>query len=145
MNDRAFLDTNILVYAYDTHEPEKQMMAQAILAEGIKKENLVLSVQVLGEFFNVVTRHIKSPMSPDEAQDVIKTISLLPVQDIDLNMVNRAIDTHRIYQISYWDSLIVAAAERMDCTTILSEDLNDGQMYHDILIRNPLKSALQDV
>jgi predicted nucleic acid-binding protein len=140
MNDRAFLDTNILVYAYDTHETEKQMIAQAILAEGIEKENLVLSVQVLGEFFNVVTKHIKSPMSPDEAQDVIKTIGHLPVQDIDLSMVNRAIDIHRTYQISYWDSLIVAAAERTNCSTILSEDLNEGQMYHGILIRNPLRT-----
>jgi len=52
-------------------------------------------------------------------------------------MVNRAIETHKRYQISYWDSLIVSAAERAGCTMIYSEDLNDGQIYHNIQVRNP--------
>lgn len=137
MNDKAFLDTNILVYAYDEYDPQKQKKAQALLTDGIGQENVVLSVQVLGEFFNVVTRHITQPMSPDEAQDIIATLSILSIQDIDLTMVNRAIDTHKMYQISYWDSLIVAAAERAECKSILSEDLNDGQTYHGIQVSNP--------
>jgi predicted nucleic acid-binding protein len=69
-------------------------------------------VQVLGEFFNVVTRNIPQPMTPSEAKEIIGTISILPVQEIDLTMVNRAIDTHKMYQISYWDALIVSAAEQ---------------------------------
>jgi predicted nucleic acid-binding protein len=69
-------------------------------------------VQVLGEFFNVVTRNIPQPMTPSEVKEIISTISILPVQEIDLTMVNRAIDTHKIYQISYWDALIVSAAEQ---------------------------------
>jgi predicted nucleic acid-binding protein len=55
-------------------------------------------------------------------------------------MVNRAIDTHKMYQISYWDSLIIAAAERAECKSILSEDLNDGQTYHGIQVSNPFKA-----
>ncbi len=137
MSDRVFLDTNILVYAYDQHEPQKQKKAQGLLTDGIKQENLFLSVQVLGEFFNVVTRHIPQPMSSDDAQKIISTISILPVQDIDLTMVNQAIETHKRYQISYWDSLIVSAAERAGCTMILSEDLSDGQTYYNIVVRNP--------
>lgn len=139
MNDRAFLDTNILVYAYDQHEPRKQDKAQELLTNGIEQENLVLSVQVLGEFFNVVTRHISQPLTPDEAREIIAAVSVLPVQEIDLAMVNRAIDTHKMYQIPYWDALIISAAERAGCKTILSEDLNDGQMIHDILVHNPFK------
>jgi predicted nucleic acid-binding protein len=104
MSDRTFLDTNILVYAYDQHEPQKQRKAQKLIIDGIEKENLLLSVQVLGEFFNVVTRHIPQPMTPDEAHEIITTISILPVQEIDLAMVNRAIDTHKTYQISYLES-----------------------------------------
>jgi predicted nucleic acid-binding protein len=69
-------------------------------------------VQVLGEFFNVVTRNIPQPMTPSEVKEIISTISILPVQEIDLTMVNRAIDTHKMYQISYWDALIVSAAEQ---------------------------------
>jgi predicted nucleic acid-binding protein len=71
MNDKAFLDTNILVYAYDQYDPQKQKKAQSLLTDGMEQENIVLSVQVLGEFFNVVTRHIRQPMSPDEAQEII--------------------------------------------------------------------------
>ncbi len=142
MSDRAFLDTNILVYAYDQHEPHKQRKAQELITDGIEKENLLLSVQVLGEFFNVVTRHIPQPMTPDEAQEIIATISILPVQEIDLAMVNRAIDTHKTYRISYWDALIVTAAERAGCTLILSEDLSDGQAYHNMVVRNPFTEEL---
>jgi predicted nucleic acid-binding protein len=137
MTDKAFIDTNILVYAYDKHEPEKQERAQGLLNDGIVLEDAVLSVQVLGEFFNVVTRNIRHPMSPDEAQEIIEMLSILPVQEIDLAMVNRAIETHKRYQISYWDSLIVSAAERAGCTMIYSEDLNDGQIYHNIQVCNP--------
>jgi predicted nucleic acid-binding protein len=128
MRDRLFLDTNILVYAYDKHEPQKQRKAQELLTNGIEQENLFLSVQVLGEFFNVVTRHIPQPMTPDEAKEI---------KEIDLTVVNRAIDTHKAYQISYWDALIVSAAERAGCMMILSEDLSDGQTYHKILVSNP--------
>jgi predicted nucleic acid-binding protein len=139
MKDKSFLDTNILVYAYDRHDHRKQKTAQALLTEGIEKEKAVLSVQVLGEFFNVVTRFIKEPMTPDEAKGAVFLFSHLPVQDIDLDLVNRAIDTHKMYRISYWDALIVAAAERAQCKLILSEDLSDGQTYHGVIVSNPFK------
>ncbi|MBW1961295.1 MAG: PIN domain-containing protein [Deltaproteobacteria bacterium] len=137
MSDRLFLDTNILVYAYDKHETRKQKKAQKLLTDGIEQENLFISVQVLGEFFNVVTRHIPQPMTDDEAREIITTLSILPVMEIDLRMVIRAIDTHKAYQISYWDALIVSAAELAGCKMILSEDLNDSQAYHKILVSNP--------
>jgi predicted nucleic acid-binding protein len=139
MKDRVFLDTNILVYAYDRHDPRKQGIAQSILVDGTDNESAALSVQVLGEFFNVVTRQIKKPMSSDEAKEAIELFSTLFIQEIDLAMVERAIDTHKIYRISYWDALIVSAAERAGCQRILSEDLNDGQLFHSILISNPFK------
>jgi predicted nucleic acid-binding protein len=139
MRDRAFFDTNVLVYAYDKHEPEKQKKAQELLIDAIVQENAVLSVQVLSEFFNAMTRHIKSPMTADEAQSIIATFSVLPVETIDLAMVYRAIDTHKLYRISYWDSLIVAAAERAECKKILTEDLSDGQAYHGIVVSNPFR------
>ena len=140
MRDRFFLDTNILVYAYDNHDPQKQDKAQQLLTSGIEQENLVLSVQVMGEFFNAATRHIPEPLTPDEVGEIINTLSILPIQEVDLAMVNRAIDTHKKYQISYWDSLIVSAAERAKCTEIISEDLSDGQSYNGIRVRNPFKN-----
>jgi len=140
MDYRELLEKyNLLLYVYDQHDPQKQTKAQGLLTDGIKQENLFLSVQVLGAFFSVVTRHIPQPMSPGEAREIIDTLSILPVQDIDMTMVKRAIDTHEMYQISYWDSLIVSAAERAGCRIILSEDLSDGQTYHHIRVSNPFK------
>ncbi len=139
MTDKSFLDTNILVCAYDLGDSRKQEKAQLILTDGIERDNLVLSVQVFGEFFNVVTRKIKIPMTPDEALSVISALEILPVVDIDLTMVKRAIDIQGAYEMSYWDSLIIAAAERAECKEVISEDLNDGQVYHGIPVRNPFK------
>jgi predicted nucleic acid-binding protein len=140
MSDKVFLDTNILVCAYDENEPKKQQKAQDILTDGIEQESSFLSVQVLGEFFNVVTRYIPQPMSSDEALEIIDMLRIMPVQEIDLIMVKRAIDTHKTYKISYWDSLILSAAERAGCTMLFSEDLSDGQTYQNILVRNPFKT-----
>lgn len=92
---------------------------------------------MLSEFFTVVTRHIREPLSVDEAQGLLNAFSIMPVLEVDLAMVNRAVDTHKVYGISYWDALIVAAAERGRCSKILTEDLNDGQIYHGILVANP--------
>ena len=141
MPDRVFVDTNIFVYAYDTHDAEKQRRAQDVMRSGIESESIVLSVQVLGEFFTVVTKRIPSPLSVDEAEDVLNLVSILPIVEIDRRMVHRAIETHRRYRITYWDSLIVAAAERAGCTQILSEDLNAGQSYNGIVVVNPFSEV----
>ena len=136
-SDRFFIDSNILIYAYNRAEPQKQSVATNLVAGFLQNENAVVSGQVLGEFFSVVTRRIPSPLSVEEATAVIDLISSLPVLDIDSAMVRRAIATHRRYGTSYWDSLIIAAAERAGCTKILSEDMNHGQSYHGIVVVNP--------
>ena len=137
MKGADFIDTNILVYAYDNHFPDKQQRAREILIRAVKNGSGVLSTQVLGEFFTVVTKKIKMPLSVKNARDIIKYMGSMPVQEIDLLIVNRAIDTLEQYKISYWDSLIIAAAERAGCNHILSEDLNAGQKYHEMEIINP--------
>lgn len=137
--DKVFLDTNIIVYAYDKHEPEKMEKARLLLKSGIAEESAVLSSQVLGEFFVVVTRRINKPLSADEAMEIIDLLSVLPVAEIDLSLVRRAVGTCKEYGISYWDSLIVAAAGRAGCRKILSEDLNNGQSYNGIVVENPFR------
>ena len=139
MTDRTFIDTNVLVYAYDTHEPRKQERAQTLLKTGIETESAVLSAQVLSEFFTVVTRRIPNPLSIQEAEEATDLVSILPVVEIDLLLVRRAIRIHKHYGITYWDSLIVAAAERSDCTQIFSEDFNPGQSYNGIVAVNPFR------
>jgi predicted nucleic acid-binding protein len=141
MNDRVFLDTNILVYAYDTHEPDKRKVAQDVVKRAVREDNAAISTQVLGEFFTIITRKIKKPpLGPEEAQKLVSAVSIIQVVETDLLLVNRAIDAHRKYGISYWDSLIVAAAERASCKTVLSEDLSHRQRYYGISVLNPFAS-----
>lgn len=137
MKGANFFDTNILVYAYDNHFPDKQQRAREVIISAVKNGNGVLSTQVLGEFFTVVTKKINEPLSVRDARSIIQYMGSMPVQEIDLLIVKRAIDTLEQYKISYWDSLIIAAAERAQCKRILSEDLNVGQIYHGIEITNP--------
>ena len=137
MADKTFIDSNILVYAYDTDEPVKQARAREILKQGIEDETAVLSVQVISEFFTVVTRRIPSPLSVEEAEEVLNLLSILPVIDLDFRMVRHAIEIHRQHGIAYWDALIVAAAHRAECTQILTEDLNTGQVYEGVTVVNP--------
>ena len=133
----TFIDTNVLVYRYDSRDPVKQLRAQELVKSGIENQTAVVSAQVLGEFFTTVTRKIQIPLSTEEAQAAVDLISTLTVVALDLGLVRRAISTHRRYVISYWDALIVAAAESAGCTRILSEDLNHGQAYNGVLVVNP--------
>jgi len=137
MKGADFFDTNILVYAYDSHLPDKQQKAQNIVLSGVREGNGVLSTQVLGEFYMVVTKKINKPLSVSDARNIIKYMGRMKVQEIDVLIVERALDTLERYKISYWDALIIAAAERAQCKRILSEDLNAGQIYHGIEITNP--------
>ena len=137
MSDRAFLDTNVVVYAYDRHSVAKQARAQQILRDGLRDDTLALSAQVLSEFLVTVTRRIPAPLSLPEAREVIDLVGILCEVDMDRALVKRAIDTQKRYQISYWDALIVAAAERSGCQRILSEDLHHGQSYHGVVVENP--------
>ena len=137
MPDKIFIDTNVLVYAYDADEPIKQARAREILKRGIEDETAILSVQVVGEFFTVVTKRIPNPLSVDEAEEVLNLLGILPIIDLDFRMVRHAIEIHRQHGIAYWDALIVAAAHRAECTQIFTEDLNSGQSYQGVTVVNP--------
>ncbi len=135
------MDTNVLVYAYDRRDPVKQSKAVELLSTHIQEQTATVSAQVLGEFFNAVTHRIPEPLPTEEAQEAVYAISALEVVALDLTLVRRAISTHRRYGISYWDALIVSAAESAGCTRILSEDLNSGQAYHGIVVINPFEPS----
>ncbi|MBN2383083.1 PIN domain-containing protein [bacterium] len=137
MVDKIFFDTNVLVYAFDTHESTRQDRAQALLKQGIRMESMVVSTQVLSEFFVIMTRKIQQPLTAAEVMRIITSLSPVPAVELDRVLVFRAVDTSIRYQISYWDALIVAAAERMKCSQIFSEDLSHGQYYHTIQVLNP--------
>ena len=141
MSDKVFFDTNVLVYAYDQRDPGKQSHAQALLLNATQANSAVVSAQVLGEFFVVVTRKIQQPMSAAEAAEVIAEFGAFEVVPLDFSLVQRAIATQQEFGISYWDSLIISAAERAGCATVFSEDLNSGQSYHGVEVQNPFLPA----
>ncbi len=137
MSGKLFVDTNIIVYAHDASAPQKRDYARDILATGLTDGGVVISTQVLSEFYVTITRKVQKPLSCAEARREIRLLAALEVTDIDFPMVDRAIGLQDRWQVSYWDGLIIAAAERTGCETLLSEDLADGQTYGIVTVRNP--------
>ena len=102
----------------------------------MRENTAVISAQVLSEFFVTVTKKSKQNYSSAAAKHEIMLLSYLQVVDIDFDLVIRALSIKELYQLSYWDSLILSAAERSDCSIIYSEDLSSGQEYGKILCIN---------
>lgn len=137
MSDRVFLDTNIVVYAHDKTDPDKKAKSQAILFECLRTGTGVISAQVLSEFFVTITQKIEQPISPDRARKEIVLLSTMATIDIDATLVVEAVNIKERWQLSYWDSLILAAAERAGCEKVYSEDMSDGQCYGSLTVCNP--------
>ncbi len=137
MSDNIFVDTNILLYSRDASEPEKQGIASTRIAELWDKRNGRLSVQVLNEYFVNATRKLNPGLSPEEAWDDIEALSAWDPLPIDMAMLTRSFAVQRRYRLSWWDSMIIAAAETAGCTHILSEDLSHGASYFGITVENP--------
>jgi predicted nucleic acid-binding protein len=138
MSDRIFLDTNVILYAYDRGaEPAKRECARELLREAIHEERYVISPQVIGEFFVNVTRKFQEPISSEAALRIVRQLSRLDMVEIDGALSMRAVQVHLRYQSSYWDGLIIAAAERGRCVGVYSEDLSDGQVYFGVQVTNP--------
>lgn len=130
----AFLDTNVVVYAFDRADPEKQAAAISILEGG---DRLVVSTQVLLETWWVLTRRLAEPLPEDQASSVIDTLTELPVVNTDPELVKRAIRTSRRSEVAIWDAMIIEAARSAGCHRVLSEDLQDGRDYDGLVIEDP--------
>jgi predicted nucleic acid-binding protein len=130
----SFLDTNILIYAATGRvvEPEKYQTGQALLAT-----NFGTSGQILAEFYTNVIKKGKTPLSPDEATLWVRALSRKPLQVVDASLVQAGIEMSKRYQISYWDSAIIVAAERLGARTLYTEDLSHGQAYGSVTAINP--------
>ncbi len=137
MSGRAFLDPNILVYAYDASDSRRMVTAQTLLETAVRTDNACLSAQVLGEFFVTVTRKISPPLTVKAATEIVELLGKLSVVPIDLSLVRQAIRLQGNYSMSYWDALILAAAARGGCDEVLTEDLSPGQVILGVRVRNP--------
>ena len=132
---RAFLATNILVYADDADAGPKRVKAQALVLGALAKGDAVISTQVLQEYFAVTTRKLSVPA--EAAQKKVEVLAALVAVTIDAGHIVESIKLHRLYSLSFWDALIVHAARRTGCDRLMTEDLQSGQRIEGVEIVNP--------
>ncbi len=136
MNDRTFIDTNVLIYAHDVDAKAKNQAAQTVLRELWNERTGVLSTQVLQEFYVNVTRKIPRPISKESARLVVGNYAVWCVDTTPVD-ISTAFQVEDASKIGFWDALIVASALKSGATRILSEDLNAGQTIAGIRVENP--------
>lgn len=141
-DDKTFLDTNILVYAYDNTAGQKHEIANRIVSELWASGLGVLSTQVLQEFFVSVTTKIPRPMDTRTAKEIISDLLTWDVVVIDGQSVLNGVDIQVKYRYSFWDSLIIEAALKAGSPLLFTEDLSDGQVVRSVTIRNPFRSGM---
>ena len=132
-----FVDTNVLVYLFDADSPDKQARSRELLRE--EKDRIVLSVQVLGEFFVSVTRKLAVPLSPEAAAQAIDAFCQFQVQTLDPELVRSAVHRSQSSHLSYRDALIVETALGVGAEVLFTEDLQDGQQIDGIRLVNPFR------
>ena len=137
MTDKAFVDTNILVYAHDLDASAKHDQAAEIVSQLWDSRNGVLSTQVLEEFYVTLTKRVSSPLSRLEARKLVQKYSHWQVVINDPLIIAQASEIEESYNMSFWDALIVSAAYSQNVPTILTEDLTHGQYIEGVLIINP--------
>ena len=132
---RVFFDSNVIVCAQDSTVPWKRDKAQTLICDAFADGTAVVSGQVLGETY--VTLVKKIGFDAEKAADEIRMLSQFKVVEISSSLVLRAIQIKLECQLSYWDALIIAAAEAASCEIVWSEDLGDGQTYGSVMVKNP--------
>jgi predicted nucleic acid-binding protein len=131
-----FLDTNVLVYAYDVTDPRKLTTAQDLVGKALAGE-IVISTQVLAEFATTLLHKLSPPARPEDVITLLDAFAPIKVILPDEGVVRRAVEARAAYGLHFYDGMIVAAAERAGCERIWSEDLNAGQNYFGVEVRNP--------
>jgi predicted nucleic acid-binding protein len=137
-SEPAFVDTNVLVYAAGSGDP-RTAVAQSLLLELTRSEALRTSTQVLQEFFAVVTRKNKIPLTVEQALAFLDNWSECPVVLLDYPTIREAAKLTTEQQLSFWDSLILVAARRSGAKRIYTEDLQDGQTILGVRVINPFR------
>jgi predicted nucleic acid-binding protein len=134
---RTFFDTNILVYMFDADAPEKKEKARARFETEVSKGRILLSTQVLQEFYVMVTKKLSVPLEPEPAESVVRNLAALPILGIDAERVIAAIGRSRRSQFSFWDALVIETALAGGANRLLTEDLQHGQIIDGLHIENP--------
>ena len=135
--ERTFVDTNILVYAYDADGGDMHELARSAIRSLWISGGGVLSTQVLQEFYVTVTRKISSPIPKSTAREIIGTYAAWPTHRPDVADVCAASDLEEAHHLSFWDALVVVSAHRTGASVLLTEDLSHGQIIRGVTVENP--------
>ena len=138
--ETSFVDTNVLVYVFDDDSPRKQETARRILDE--QADRVVLSTQVLGEFYVTVTRKLARPLTPSRAIEAVDALRALSVRGLGPELVRAAVRRSASSRLSYWNALIIETALDAAATVLLTEDLQHGQTFGRLRVLNPFRDDL---
>jgi predicted nucleic acid-binding protein len=134
-----FIDTNILVYAYDRSAGDKHKLASRLVEQCWENGNGCVSIQILQEFFVTVTRKIVTPIDLPTARQIVSDLAHWRMHIPEIGDLLRAIDLLQTYPLSFWDAMVVQSAARLNCIRLFSEDLNHGQVYGAVQVINPFE------
>ncbi len=133
-----FIDTNVLVYVADDSYAEKQLVARRIVLAALTADDYIISAQVLNEFSSVLLKKLKK--TNDEVDGFLEVIEGIRTVAVKPDWTRKAVRLMSQHAVQFYDSLLLVAAQENGCDEILTEDLNDGQMYGSVKAVNPFKS-----
>lgn len=143
MTARYFVDANVFVYMRDPREARKQALAAKWIARLAADESGRTSMQVLSEYYTVVTRKLARQVSAANAWEDVRELLAWSPQPIDESLLTRAHEVEQRFRISWWDSMIVAAAQLQDCDVLLTEDLQEGMRFGTVTVRDPFTMVIE--
>ena len=136
----VFVDTNIFVYLHDDSEPEKKTRADEWVSLLVRGRSGRVSFQVLQELYATLTNKRRLKVDVAEARSIVRELAVWKPIAVDLAMLNRAWGLQDRFPLSWWDALIIAAAQTCECKVLLTEDLQDGQEFGAVQVVNPFAS-----
>jgi len=138
MKGKFFIDTNIFVYSFDKTAPKKAEKSISIIEHALKSGNGCISTQVIQEFTNVAIKKFQKPLSFDDCKLYLKTV-LFPLCEIqpDPDFFEMGLNIKQATGYSFYDSLIIAAAQKGECRILYTEDMQNGQNVGGVVITNP--------
>jgi predicted nucleic acid-binding protein len=137
MTGPCFVDANVFVYARDARDADKQTRAIEWIALLWRERSGRTSVQVLSEYYAVATRKLVPRIPGEEAWEDVRELFAWGPHAADEMLLRRAREIEQRWHLSWWDSMIVAAAQLQDCALLLSEDFQDGAVFGGVTVRSP--------
>jgi predicted nucleic acid-binding protein len=144
MTALVFVDANVLVYARDRRDADKHARAAAWIEHLWLERSGRTSTQALTEYYVTLTCKLRTAVAPDDAWDDVTTLLAWRPQPIDEALLKRAREIERRHRLSWWDCMIVAAAQLQECALLLTEDLHDGAVFGDVTVRSPFTLAVEE-